>query len=70
MVKQQDNGSLLTSREVAGLFGVAVQTVIKWGDQGRLEFGYTPGGARRYWREYVETLVSNSESPESNGEES
>lgn len=56
----------MTSGQVARLFGVATETVIRWADEGKLAHFRTPGGQRRYRREDVETFlrVSGGEPPE------
>lgn len=41
-------GALLTSGEVAQLFGVTPRTVVRWADAGKLHALRTLGGHRRY----------------------
>jgi excisionase family DNA binding protein len=41
-------GPLLTAREVAGLLGVSVETVLRWTRKGELPAIRLPGGAIRY----------------------
>lgn len=40
--------TILTPAEVAARFGVAVKTVSKWADAGKLASFRTPGGHRRF----------------------
>lgn len=51
------DAKLLTSSEVAALFRVDPQTVIRWGNVGLLSFIRTPGGHRRYSEDEVRTLL-------------
>ncbi len=49
---------LMTSGEVAALFGVGPHTVTYWGQKGRLTVAdRTPGGHRRYQRAEAEPLA-------------
>lgn len=51
--------ALLTTAEVADLFGVDSGTVIRWGRSGRLPSIRTPGGRRRYRASEVIQLRRN-----------
>lgn len=48
----------LTSGNVAELFGVTVETVATWADEGKLPHFKTPGGQRRFHRADIEALLS------------
>jgi excisionase family DNA binding protein len=48
---------LLTSREVADLFGVTTETVRNWAIAGRLTAHPTPGGRLRFRRDEVERFI-------------
>src|SRR5699024_10615851 len=55
---------LLTPTEVADLFGVHVETVIRWGKKGVLSSIRTPGGRRRFCRkDFVYALEPPQEPP-------
>jgi excisionase family DNA binding protein len=55
-----DDDDLLTSREVAVLFGVGLQTVIRWEKAGKLRAIRTPGGRVRFYRGEVERAVAQA----------
>lgn len=57
--------SLLTPSEAAELLHVAPTTIRHWAQNGRLPFITTPGGHRRFTREDILSLMSSSESGES-----
>ena len=50
--------ALLTSREVAALFGVDFRTVTRWTAGGKLASIRTPGGHHRYRRADVDRMLS------------
>lgn len=52
------NNRILTTRQVAELFGVVPQTVITWANNGTLPHFRTPGGHRRYLLAEVEVLLA------------
>ena len=51
---------LLTPREVADLFHVDPKTVTRWANEGRLTCIRTLGGHRRYRRDEVHELLTQS----------
>lgn len=51
---------LLTPAEVAALFGVDTQTVIRWARAGRLTAVRTLGGHRRFSEREVRSLLASS----------
>jgi excisionase family DNA binding protein len=54
--RKHHDDALLTTAEVAELFGVDSGTVIRWGRSGRLPSIRTPGGRRRYRASEVHRL--------------
>jgi excisionase family DNA binding protein len=40
--------ALMTTREVAELFGVSQKTVLRWAELGHLTTAHTPSGRRRF----------------------
>jgi excisionase family DNA binding protein len=50
---------LMSTGEVAKVFGVSVNTVLRWVSQGRLLCTKTLGGHRRFERAHVNLLRSN-----------
>ena len=48
----------LTAGQVAELFGVRVETVRRWADEGKLQHTRTLGGDRRFDAEYVQQLIN------------
>lgn len=48
---------LLSTRQVAELFGVGPRAVASWAAQGRLPHIRTPGGHRRFLRTEIEALL-------------
>lgn len=50
--------SKLTAGEVAELFGVRVETVRRWADEGKLRCTRTLGGDRRFDRRHVMQLLN------------
>jgi excisionase family DNA binding protein len=55
-----DTTDWLTLGQGAKYLGVALSTIRKWSDQGRLPAFYTPGGHRRYRRRDLDAFVSGS----------
>ncbi len=53
----ENNDKLLTTSEVAAIFRVAYNSVIRWGDQGKLTVIRTPGGHRRHKESEVKALL-------------
>ena len=53
-----DTDGLLTSGEVAQLFGVNPQTVARWAIRGLLGVIVTPGGHRRFRESEVNALLT------------
>jgi excisionase family DNA binding protein len=47
----------LTAGQVAELFGVRVETVRRWSDDGKLRCTRTLGGDRRYDAAYIDQLL-------------
>lgn len=56
------SGGILTTKQVAELFGVVPQTVIVWARSGKLAHHRTLGGHRRFLREDVDALLAQSRS--------
>ena len=54
------HSDLLSSGDVASLFGVDSSTVIRWADEGKLPFFKTPGGHFRFQRSDVEAFLPAS----------
>lgn len=52
--------TILTTQQVAGLFGVHPNTVVKWADAGTIPHFRTPGKHRRYLRADVERVLAAS----------
>jgi excisionase family DNA binding protein len=52
-----DDGELLTSAEVASLFGVDRRTVVLWAKRGRIPALRTPGGQHRFRAEEIRRLL-------------
>lgn len=51
-------GKKLTAGQVADLFGVRVETVRRWSDDGKLTCTRTLGGDRRYDAAYIEQKLT------------
>ena len=47
----------LTAGQVAELFGVRVETVRRWADDGKLRCTRTLGGDRRFDADYIDRLL-------------
>lgn len=58
------SNELLSSGEVAELFGVHSKTVARWADDGKIKVLRTLGGHRRFRREDVEELLAEQDAPE------
>lgn len=54
------NDSILTTQQVADVFSVHPNTVVKWANDGVLPYFRTPGGHRRFYGADVEALRSRS----------
>lgn len=50
---------VLSSGEVARLFGVNSKTVTRWAKDGKIKFFITPGGHFRFYREDVFESLQN-----------
>ncbi len=61
MAPPDTRSDLLTSGDVAQMFGVDVTTVGRWADEGRLPHFKTPGGNRRFRREDIERFIKDQE---------
>jgi excisionase family DNA binding protein len=55
------DGDLLTSAEVASLFGVDRRTVVLWAKRGRIPALRTPGGQHRFRAEEIRGLLEEHE---------
>lgn len=53
IVREEKNNPLLTPAEVAVIFRVHPQTVVRWGRAGRIPVTVTPGGHHRFRRSDV-----------------
>lgn len=51
----------MTSKQVADLFRVGMDTVARWADIGKLPCTYTPGGHRRFDRDEVEAFYERTQ---------
>ena len=60
-----DADPVLTTGQVAELFGVTAQTVHAWTEAGKLPHFRTPGGQRRFRRSEVEALLEPVDGPDS-----
>jgi excisionase family DNA binding protein len=58
--RQEAQDELLTSAEVAALFGVDRRTVVLWAKRGRLPALRTPGGQHRFRAAEIERLLASS----------
>jgi len=56
-----ESTDLLSPSEVARLFGVQPQSIVRWTNAGRLTAVKTPGGHRRYRREDVDRLLAEDQ---------
>ncbi len=55
-----DGELLLTPAEVATIFRVAVKTVTRWAEAGKLAAIRTPGGHRRFRESEVRAMLAGS----------
>ena len=60
MLNPRTTDRLLTTREVARLFGVCSKTVVRWSRDGILTVFKTPGGHNRYYASEVERRLNNT----------
>jgi len=56
-----DDDDLLTSAEVASLFGVDRRTVVLWAKRGRIPALRTPGGQHRFRADEIRGLLERHE---------
>lgn len=61
--------NVMSTGDVAELFGVNVKTVIRWADEGKLRYFRTPGGHRRYRAEDVRPFLEIDQDAEQAAEE-
>lgn len=52
---------ILSTSEVADLFGVTPEAVRGWADAGKLPSFRTPGGQRKFHRSKVEAFIAEQE---------
>lgn len=52
--------TILTTQQVAEVFSVHPNTVVKWANDGHLPYFRTPGGHRRFYARDVEALRNRS----------
>jgi len=57
----RDEDDLLTSAEVASLFGVDRRTVVLWAKRGRIPALRTPGGQHRFRADEIRGLLEQHE---------
>ena len=58
---ESSDDDLLTSAEVASLFGVDRRTVVLWAKRGRIPALRTPGGQHRFRAEEIRGLLEEHE---------
>ncbi len=58
---EEPDDDLLTSAEVASLFGVDRRTVVLWAKRGRIPALRTPGGQHRFRAEEIRGLLDEHE---------
>ena len=58
---EASDDDLLTSAEVASLFGVDRRTVVLWAKRGRISALRTPGGQHRFRAEEIRGLLDEHE---------
>lgn len=58
---------LMTSAEVAAMFGVNRSTPVQWAKSGRISAVRTPGGHRRYRKGEIVELLAGSTQPSTTG---
>jgi excisionase family DNA binding protein len=55
---------MLGPKDAAALLGISTDTLIRWGDQGRVRYTRLPSGYRRYRREDLEGLLTVVNDPD------
>jgi excisionase family DNA binding protein len=68
-VGNSHEGELLTSAEVASLFGVDRRTVVLWAKRGRIPALRTPGGQHRFRADEIRQLLETNGGDSTNGVE-
>jgi excisionase family DNA binding protein len=58
---EASDDDLMTSAEVAGLFGVDRRTVVLWAKRGRIPALRTPGGQHRFRADEIRGLLERHE---------
>jgi excisionase family DNA binding protein len=58
--RMDEQDELLTSAEVAALFGVDRRTVVLWAKRGRLPALRTPGGQHRFRADEIDRLLKGN----------
>jgi len=58
--RTEEQDELLTSAEVAALFGVDRRTVVLWAKRGRLPALRTPGGQHRFRADEIDRLLKSN----------
>jgi excisionase family DNA binding protein len=58
--RSEEQEELLTSAEMAALFGVDRRTVVLWTKRGRLPALRTPGGQHRFRADEIDRLLKSS----------
>lgn len=58
--RTDEQDELLTSAEVAALFGVDRRTVVLWAKRGRLPALRTPGGQHRFRADEIDRLLKSN----------
>ena len=66
---EASDDDLLTSAEVASLFGVDRRTVVLWAKRGRIPALRTPGGQHRFRADEIRGLLEKHEGGETAGNE-
>ena len=66
---EASDDNLLTSAEVASLFGVDRRTVVLWAKRGRIPALRTPGGQHRFRVDEIRGLLEKHEGGEAAGNE-
>ena len=66
---QASDEDLLTSAEVANLFGVDRRTVVLWAKRGRIPALRTPGGQHRFRVDEIRGLLEEHDGGETAGNE-
>ena len=66
--RSEQEDELLTSGEVAAMFGVDRKTVNRWAEEGKISSIKTLGGHRRFLRSEIEQLVESKLPEQRSGE--